>query len=401
MSIDLVGVTAMGGLPLFARRRSLSTTGETTGDHNIDNELSFSRLAALNGVNLFSRLNDSNLLFCSTKDSQIRWKVFRGSLVLIVIVDNIQNLNQNHLSLFLDTVFDSLVLICGLNELLSQNIERLKRCLRLTYHLIDYLLFTFISNTLNRIPFLTNSIQYSMSGQNCHQFMQSLVESGAQLAQSSFCWLFINKKLVSGSHCFWTRLNSCKDALLITNLVHSLSDTDLMQTKEIAVYLPDNCPNSLSRLIVSQLSKGVVLCLLCGEQPSIDMIDTEIIVPLMDSKIHSEKFSKYLRNEIQTSFTVDNNIIGFFIWRKDLKVFTIFGKIEDKINGLMQSIDWENSDKYESYSINESSKCYTISSENSKICILFHFDITVNQMRTIATKTLNSIIKDKHIWPQI
>ena len=400
MSIDLIGVTATGGLPLFARRASVSFSTETS-DHNIDNELSFSRLAALNGVNLFSRLNDSNLLFCSTKDSKIRWKVFKGSLVLIVIVDNIPDINQNHLLMFLDIVFDSLVLICGLNELLSQNIERLKRCLRLTYHLIDYLLKSFISNLMTRIPFLTNSIEYSLSGQNCQQFMQSLTESAAQSAQSSFCWLFINKKLVAASHSFWTRLNSCKDALLITNLINSMSDTDLMQTREMAVYLPDNCPTSLSRLIVSQLSKGVLLCLLCGEQPSVDAIDTEIIVPLMDSKIHSEKISKYLRNEIQISVASDQNIIGFLIWRKDINVFSTFGKIEDKIEVLMQSIDWQNNDKYESYSLNESTKSYTISSENSKICVLFHFDITVNQMRLIATKTLNSLIKDKHIWPQI
>ena len=401
MSIDVIAVTATGGLPLLARRAQVTTLASEGQQSVADNELSFSRLAALNGVNLFSRLNDANLLFCTTKDSSIRWKVFRGSLVLIAIIDNIPVINQNHLLMFLDTVFDSMVMMCGLNELLSQNTERLKRCLRLSYRLIDYLLNTFISNSLHRIPFITDTIEYSINGHNSLQTMQSLVESSAQLAQSSFCWLFINKKLVAGSQVFWNRLNSCKDALLITHLINSLSDTDLMQTKEMAIYLPENCPTSLSRLIVSQLSKGVVICLLCGEQPSIDVIDTEIIVPLMDSKLHSEKFSKYLTNEIQMSFTIDNNIMAFIIFRKDLKIFSTFGQMDDKMNVLMQSIDWQNSDKFESYSLNETFKSYTINSDISQICILFRFNISVNQMRLIANKTLNLLLRDKYIWPQI
>ena len=101
------------------------------------------------------------------------------------------------------------------------------------------------------------------------------------------------------------------------------------------------------------------------------------------------------------SVGIDGNVIGFFIWRKDVNVFSTFGKIEDKIEVLMESIDWQNNDKYESYSLNESTKSYTICSENCKISVLFHFDITVNQMRFISTKTLNSLLKDKYIWPQI
>ncbi len=417
MSVHLIGLTAMGGLPLFSRHVSmsrsnssnLSPTESSEMESNIDNsnsnlssnsssnEISFARLAALNGVNLFSRLNDCDLLFCSTNTSQIRWKVYKGSVVLIIIVKNMSDMSQNHLLIFMDIVFDSLVLMCGLNDITSQNIERLKRCLRLSYQLIDYLLNSFISNTLLRIPLITNTIEYSINTYS--EFMLSLVESAAQLASSSFCSIFINKKLITASKCWWTRLSSSKDALLITNLVNSMTDNDLMQTKEIAVYLPDNCPTSLTRLVVSQLSKGVVLCLLCAENPTLDLIESEIIVPLTDSKTHSEKFSKYLRNEIQMPFPVDENIIGFIIIRNDLKIFSTFGRLDDKLNYLMQLIDTQNSDNSESYLVNESAKCYHICKENLQIYVLFHFNIALVEMRSITYKTLNSLIKDKHIWP--
>jgi len=206
---------------------------------------------------------------------------------------------------------------------------------------------------------------------------------------------------MTASKCWWTRLSSSKDALLISNLVNSMTDSDLMQTMEIPVYLPDNCPNSLTRLIISQLSKGVVLCLLCAENPTIDVIESEIIVPLIDSKIHNEKFAKYCRNEIQMPFPIDENIIGFVVLRKDLKIFSTFGRLDHKFNYLMQLIETENTEKFESYFVNQTSKSYHITNENFQIYVLFRFNISLSEMRSIANKTLNSLIKDKHIWPQL
>ncbi|XP_054164837.1 protein fuzzy homolog [Oppia nitens] len=399
VTIDLIAVTAIGGLPLFMRHCSQSVTNSSLNGNTTsgDNDLSFARMAALNGVNLFSRLNDSNLMYCSTKESQIRWKVFKGCLVLIVIVEHMTDVIETHLHQLLDLVFDSLVMICGLNEIMSQNIERLKRCLRHSYQLIDHILNEFISSPLSRLPFITNNIEYSMSCQSYQHFMQSLVESGGQLSCSAFCWLQINRKLVAASHAFWSRLNTSKDALLAITLVNSLSDTDLLQTKEIPVYLPDNCPTSLSRLIVCQLAKNVVLCLLCAEEPSIDFIDTEIAIPLIDSKIHSEKFSIYLRNEIQILYPIDPNVIAFIIFRKDLKLYFTFGPIDDNFNVLLQSINWQTSDKYESYLVNETTKGYIICNDLMQIYLSFRFNASLNQMQSISNKTLNIISKDKYI----
>jgi hypothetical protein len=65
----------------------------------------------------------------------------------------------------------------------------------------------------------------------------------------------------------------------------------------------------------------------------------------------------------------------------------------------MQLIDTQNSDNSESYLVNESAKCYHICKENLQIYVLFHFNIALVEMRSITYKTLNSLIKDKHIWP--
>ncbi|RWS18282.1 protein fuzzy-like protein, partial [Leptotrombidium deliense] len=103
MSVNLVAVTASAGVPLFTRNICLNKPNEEC--------IPFATLAALNGVNLFSRLNAYNLMSASTTDAKIWWKLYKGSIVLILIATTDTESTFSHssndmLSNLLDLIFD-------------------------------------------------------------------------------------------------------------------------------------------------------------------------------------------------------------------------------------------------------------------------------------------------------
>lgn len=398
MSADLIGVTATGGVPLFARQ-SIRKSNESNQQTD---SLPFATLAALNGVNLFSRLNDADLLSCITKDSIIRWKVYKGSIVLIAIITNL-DINEEQLLNFVDVVFDCIVLTCGITEITCQNIERLKRCLKHSYQLIDYLINCLVGSGQHLLSLITSSVEYSLIGED-KDFFYSLVESVAQYASSSFCSLFVNQKLVSASKLWWTKLSCSRDSLVISFLVNSLSQTSPVQTSDMIVFLPENCPSSATRLIVSQLFDGAIICLLCAENPNLEIIENEIICPLKESKIHQEKFFNLVINP-KTPNLIGENIISLVVIRDDFQIMSQYGPIEEiSFKYILKLIELQNClssnrNSFESYISFSKYKCYYILHNQFRIFTILPNNLTTSEMRSLTSKTLNSLIRDKQIWP--
>lgn len=398
MSVHLIGVTSQGGLPVCSRHFSNSSSSSS---------IPFQTLAALNGVNLFSRLNNANLLETSTKDTKIHWKVFRGSITLILISSDPDNSNDM-LNQVLDRIFDGLVLMCGVNEVVGQNIERLKRSLRSAFPLIDYFLELICSE--NSFSLLTQSMEYYLTtDHHLIEFMNSLVESYAQVASSSFACLFAKNTLVAASKSWWNKLNHTKDVLLIKWLVDSIPPNELLAPKVIPVYLPENCPNSITRIIVVQIFDSCNLVVLCGETPSLEYLETEAINSVKASQIHQEQFKKLIGIDHGFGLNINEQLKNFVFIKDDLKLITFYGCFDErKYRDLKKSIIMSQSSgvginnkktaefyfKFQNYQI------FYYYHNHCHLHSIFPLDLPLNSLKTISLKTMNTLLKDnKKMWP--
>ena len=82
-------------------------------------------------------------------------------------------------------------------------------------------------------------------------------------------------------------------------------------SKEVKVFLPDNCPNLITRLMAFLIYPNTVLVVLCGDSLSLKELE-EALSPLRDSKQDQELFKQ---NEInhQLPFHLNENIINLII----------------------------------------------------------------------------------------
>ena len=105
-------------------------------------QLPYPMLGSLNGVAMFAQSHDVTLITTITKNCKLLWRDYHNSVRLIIAVP-FDTLSDVHIHRMLDNIFQAMVLIVGLDDLVAQrNLERTKRDLRAAYGLIDRFLET-------------------------------------------------------------------------------------------------------------------------------------------------------------------------------------------------------------------------------------------------------------------
>ncbi|XP_053208878.1 protein fuzzy homolog [Panonychus citri] len=404
MSINLIGVSASGGIPLFCRQKSsISSEG-----------IPFVKMASLNSVNLFSRLNDANLRSTLTADSSIHWKIYRGSIVLILVttVDqatSFRDINSSTMDRLLDFIFDTIILTCGLSKLIETNTESLKSSLRSSFPAIDYILDQLYSG--HSVQLCLQKFEFILTESWATSFMEPLVDTAARLASSQYCCLIARRRIVSATKHWWTKIAPTRDALLIINLVNSFNLNDSSgSSREATIYLPENCPNNPVRLVAFMVAPKMIIVFLCGESPSTQQLKESIIGPLRESRKDQEIFKKIV-TEKRIPLHLDENIINLVICRSDRNMFTLLGSLDSiKVRDLLKLMELSLDRQKLSHSsiINNHLDCYVkfsgykgyaCESNNFKIYILLPLEKQLNDFKRIGEKTLSLINKEKKLWP--
>lgn len=422
MSVDLVALASASGLPITTRRVILQN-GSILRDGDFSNEISLNTITTLYSLNLFSQLNGCDLQLAKSANDQtkIRWKQFNDSLVLVVIASEVDFHEDAELDSLLELSFDAIVMMCGLAELHDTNVERLKSTIKMANPLIDYFLSSFATGreSTPRLELMTHCSHYAIASRS--SYITSLVNSVAQTASSSFCALFVHRKLLAASKDWWATLNRRKDSFMISSLLDSLLDIGLIQTREILIHLPTISPNNLTRLIISQITKGVVLCILCAEQPSLEFIESEILVPLNDLNLQEEKLSgyiyelresKYLSPKTLTEIlgkdtaTFLNEITAFLLVNYEHKVYLSFNEllIEEHFDELVIFTELGTNKPAsltdcDAYQIGNQMSMYRVSHENVLLCAFFPLTTTVKQMMLQTNNLQTAFAKAKYFWP--
>ena len=383
MSAYLTGVGAVGGIPLFSRQ-----VGEERSEG-----IPFATLAALNGVNLFARLNHADLMSTVTSNTQINWKVFNKSIVLIVIVTEkpsaLDHVEQQVIEKTLQHIYDSLILCCGLEELVSQNIERLKRCLKSAFPLIDHFLRLLISPPThpNLVKGCVNSLHVES---HVNDFVKSLAESYSAVASSDFACIIVNGFIIAASRGWWSRLSHSKDAFLVVNLVNAISGSFSaeVQTREMPIFLPENCPDTVTRLLVSEVHPHVFMVLLCGETPDMQFIE-ETLEPVRYSDQHQKNLS-LIRNMRGCSFLpIDERITCFALFREDHRTLLRYGQYDQrKTQEMLLMISMTSSRASEQYVRFKHTTGFALTRSPLTLILFMSNEFSLNFIRATSLKTV-------------
>lgn len=410
MSVHLAGLTSPAGLPLFSRHVGSSSSETSATPESSSGAIPYATLAALNGVNLYSRLKDVNLLMTSTKNSKIRWKVFKGSIVLILIVScppgaDVEHVSDAILENTLQYIFDSMIICCGLNEIMGSNVERLKKSLKKSYQLVDHYLKCLLS--FNRHPnLLYGAVSIIHVEPHVFEFSKSLVEYYShELCSSSLSCLMTNGKVVAGTKGWWNQLSTSRDAFIIVNLVLSIAPSfsdDESKVKEMRVFLPENSPESAFRLIIAQIYPNIHLVVICGDTPSLQDMESHVKNLLEDPR-HKEPFQILQSLKVSSFLPIDERILTFCLFRNDNKTFLKYGHFDQtKLKDMLTMIEMTGRhsdpsgsiDFSENYAKFKHTTGYHVSHNNLTLIIFCSSQLPLSFVQSVSYKTFN-MFKDK------
>ncbi|XP_047384377.1 protein fuzzy homolog isoform X2 [Sciurus carolinensis] len=265
-SVHLLCLAASSGVPLFCR--------SSRGGAHARQQLPFSVIGSLNGVHMFGQNLEVQLSSARTKDTTVVWKSFHDSITLIVLSSE-EGTSELRLERLLQMVFGAMVLLVGLEELTNiRNVERLKKELRASYHLID----SFLGDS-ELIGDLTQCVDCVIPPEG--SLLQEALSGFAEAMGTAFVSLVVSGRVVSATEGWW-RLGT-PEAVLLPWLVGSLPP---QATRDYPVYLPHGSPTVPHRLLTLTLLPGLELCLLCGPRPPLSQLDPQLLErwwqPLLD-----------------------------------------------------------------------------------------------------------------------
>uniref|UniRef100_A0A8C9P495 Fuzzy planar cell polarity protein n=1 Tax=Spermophilus dauricus TaxID=99837 RepID=A0A8C9P495_SPEDA len=255
-SVHLLCLAASSGVPLFCR--------SSRGGAPSRQQLPFSVIGSLNGVHMFGQNLEVQLSSARTKDTTVVWKSFHDSITLIVLSSE-EGTSELKLERLLQMVFGAMVLFVGLEELTNiRNVERLKKELRASYHLID----SFLGDS-ELIGDLTQCVDCVIPPEG--PLLQEALSGFAEAMGTGFVSLMVSGRVVSATEGWW-RLGT-PEAVLLPWLVGSLPP---QAARDYPVYLPHGSPTVPHRLLTLTLLPGLELCLLCGPRPPLSQLDPQV-----------------------------------------------------------------------------------------------------------------------------
>ncbi|XP_077994990.1 protein fuzzy homolog [Glandiceps talaboti] len=411
MAAYLVCLTAGGGVPLFTRSK---------GDIK---PLAFAEVGMLNGVQMFAQNHGVKLQSTTTDEAKIAWKVYHESITLIVVMSD-DGSTDTHLYRLLDNVFNAMVLLVGLEDLVTvKNVERLKRDLKACYKLVDTLL-----DDTNYFGDLTDSVDIHISPENPQ--LQDHLEAFVNAADSTYGCLSIAGRVAVATQKWWDLTGQ---ELALLSLLHR--SLPAVSSRDVAVYLPHSSPKIPHRLLTFQLVHEVEACVLCGPTPTLEEVREKLVDQHWKAALELLKSCArtHPRNFPSTT-EVDIGILGFILVntenhrclatihpnpseekhplhrmlsvnrRRDvLKTFyrTVVGTYYPPVHSPEKeevTFDLHASLSHkvkETYLCGDDYKCYALQQDKYQIFVAYAPHVPTFALRSVTQNTLQALSKDK------
>lgn len=270
--------------------------------------LPFPVIGSLNGVHMFGAAQDAILKSSLTEHGKIVWKMFEEALTLIVVTDDCAN-HDKHMTHFLDLVFNAVVLLCGLEDILSlcnRNVERLKKEVKLSLTLVDHILRNGQSDINTSMCDLTRAVDVLYSPDHSH--LQPVLDSFTSAAMSPYGCLMVHNRLSLATERWWA-LPSLEQTLLLL----LMSSLPYSNARDIPVFLPIGSPKIAHRLLTFHLLSGVEVAVICGPQPTLTSLQTEVERFWRPNFESIRSLSRLVPRFIPEAIQLDNSVLGFLL----------------------------------------------------------------------------------------
>ncbi|XP_003801520.1 protein fuzzy homolog [Otolemur garnettii] len=305
-TVHLLCLASSSGVPLFCR--------SNRGASPARQQLPFSVIGSLNGVHMFGQNLEVQLRSARTKDTTVVWKSFHDSITLIVLSSE-EGISELRLERLLQMVFGAMVLLVGLEELTNiRNVERVKKELKASYHLID----SFLGDS-ELIGDLTQCVDCVIPPDG--SLLQEALSGFAEAVGTAFVSLVVSGRVVAATEGWW-RLGT-PEAVLLPWLVGSLPQ---QAARDYPVYLPHGSPTVPHRLLTLMLLPGLELCLLCGPHPPLSQLHAQLLErwwqPLLDPLRACLPLGP---RALPDGFPLHTDILGLLLLHMELKrcLFTV------------------------------------------------------------------------------
>ncbi|XP_076056520.1 fuzzy planar cell polarity protein-like protein isoform X2 [Oratosquilla oratoria] len=280
-----------------------------------DRQPAYALIGSLNGVHIFGESHGVTLCSTQCKAVAVTWKVYHDSIRLVLIRGS-ECVGESSDNKLLDLVFASLVLILGLDSLISTtNIERLKRDLKASYPIIDELISRSVNSDDSRgFSHLVHCAECILVPEQ-HQ-LQAELEKFIEGADSTYGCLLLCGQVICATKNFWSLSNS---ELVLLPLLVSL--TTCTVSRDVPIYLPDKSPNVPFRMLVVRLSNHINVVALCGPTPTLVEITRIAVQSWAAAYPTLEAFTMLIPWNIAPSILslLDNAIIGLLLVNYDHK----------------------------------------------------------------------------------
>mmetsp|Transcript_18277 Transcript_18277/g.47771 ORF Transcript_18277/g.47771 Transcript_18277/m.47771 type:complete len:408 (+) Transcript_18277:278-1501(+) len=262
----VTALMAESGLPLFTR----ASKGLEM--------ISFAAMGSLFGITTFVEDQKAKICGARTNTAAVRWKtVHEVKLLLVVVTDNDFS-TDDYIEDLLDLVYAAIVFTLGEGELkrLSVGSEELYRlALKKCYPLIDALIGTLRSPTVAG-PTL-QCVDRTVT--SVDEGILAAVDRWVYGATAKWGFLLCNGKVLAADSHWWDL--RWDERILLAALPPILPDA-----AEATIYLPCVSPSVAFRLVTIPVIPGVLACLLCGAEPSLKDIESQLVKPVWSGLVN-------------------------------------------------------------------------------------------------------------------
>ncbi|XP_015594332.1 protein fuzzy homolog isoform X2 [Cephus cinctus] len=411
MTAHVMCLTSSGGIPIFARKK-----GE--GDM-----MTFSKMASLNGVHMFLKSQNMELLNTNMPDTTVVWKEYEECITLIAIASGT---TKRVLNQFLDAVFSAMILVVGIDDIKNpRNVERLKRDLRICNPIIDRLLECLdVGDRISTKTDLVDLTESIMCPEN--HLLQACLEAYVECLDSMYGCILIHGSLSVATESWW-----CLDPVERKLLTIAATTEDSCTARDLPVFLPNKSPNVAFRLVSVTLVNHIEVLSLCGPTPELSEVE-RLAIQCWRSSIDILRAAEqsYTKN-FPFNISLDSGILGIgkFVlsrnpqntknrvtgthrldilrtfYHQAVETFLLSEDIEecqtDSTETPKRLNQQENGQKFEgakeTYWCSEYHKCHAVKEGDQVFCVLYSATVPTHTMRLITHKTLKTLLADKQL----
>lgn len=300
---DVVCTSANGGIPIFYRKNSKMDS------------VPFTTFSTLNAVITFADVQNVQFKAIHTDKHSFIWHAIGDSLILAGIGD----LNDSTIKIGLELISTLIKMIIGDENIYNKNADRIKREIKPCLPIIDYILRSSTSVTIEK--HLINIIETQSMKDN--KAINNCLYNWAETICSDLCWVIVDKKLSAATKDWWD-LHISDRKLLITIILANCYDQ--ITSADIPIFLPHSSTKVLLRLVCCMVVQGVWTAAICGPTPNLD-----------DIEINAAKSFRTVINYFRPNYTKFELTSGYIIVNTNLfKYMQNYYSSTDVQRGIVQ-----------------------------------------------------------------